>query len=143
MTQIARFLQYAAAFEEAYAADDWTKIAPYFTEDAVYEPLGAFGEPIVGRGPLQAALKGMVDAFDRRFASRSVEVVEGPLERDGAVWFRWAATYTLAGAPPLRMEGEETAIFEGDRIRHLADRMAPAEVERVQAYMAAHGAKLR
>ena len=31
------FLAYAAAFEDAYATDDWSKIEPYFTEDAVYE----------------------------------------------------------------------------------------------------------
>lgn len=143
MDRIARFMGYAAAFEEAYASDDWSKIEPFFTEDAVYQPLGAFGAPIEGRQALKAAFKKMVDAFDRRFASRGVEVVDGPTVRDDTVWFRWAATYTLPGAPALRMVGEETAVFAGDRIRHLEDRMADEEAKSVLAYMAAHGAKLK
>ena len=37
MTQ--RFLGYAAAFEVAYATDDWSHLDPFFTADAVYETL--------------------------------------------------------------------------------------------------------
>ena len=142
MDAIARFASYAAAFEEAYASDDWSKLDPYFTADAVYQPLAAFGGPIAGREALKAAFKAMVDSFDRRFASRAVEVLEGPTERDGAVWFRWAATYTLPGAPALRMVGEETVEFSGDRIRRLEDRMTAEETQRVRDYLAAHARKL-
>src|SRR5215813_3629594 len=143
MDAIARFLSYAAAFEEAYASDDGSKLDPYFTEDAVYHALEAFGGPIAGRAALKAGFKQAVDMFDKRFASRTVEVLEGPLLRDGRVWMRWAATYELEGAPPLRMVGEETAEFAGDRIRRLEDRMSDAEVTNVQAYLGAHGSKLK
>ena len=37
MGTIDRYLAYAAAFEEAYASDDWSTLDPFFTEDAVYE----------------------------------------------------------------------------------------------------------
>src|SRR6185295_9414185 len=131
MDPIARFVGYAAAFEESYASDDWSKLDPFFTEDAVYQPLAAFGGPIEGREKLKAAFKSMVDSFDRRFASRAVEVLEGPKLRDGAVWFRWLATYTLAGAPPLRMVGEEIVQFEGERIRQLEDRMSEEEAGKI------------
>ena len=143
MDPIKRFLGYAAAFEECYSSDDWTKLDQFFTEDAVYQPLGAFGGPVAGRKNLEAALKDMVDGFDRRFESRGVEVLEGPAVRDGAVWFRWLATYTLAGAPPLSMAGEEIVKFEGDRIRHLEDRITEEEAGKIVAYLAEHGRKLK
>ena len=142
MDPVARFVAYAAAFEVAYATDDWSKIEPFFTEDAVYRPPPGFGEPIVGRAALMVAFKAIVDASDRRFASRAVEVLDGPALRDGVVWMRWAATYTLPGAPALRMVGEETAAFSGDRIQRLEDEMSDAEIGQVQAYMARHAALL-
>ena len=30
-----RYVAYAAAFEEAYASDNWAQLEPFFTEDAV------------------------------------------------------------------------------------------------------------
>ena len=140
---IARFLSYATAFEEAYATDEWSRIEPYFTEDAVYRPLAVFGQRAEGRTAIAAAMKHMADAFDRRFSSRRVDLVEGPVERGDVVWLRWAATYTLPGAPTLRIVGEETAEFTGDRIRRLEDRMSEDEASRVAAYLTEHGSKLR
>jgi hypothetical protein len=84
-----------------------------------------------------------VNGLDRRFDSRAVEALEGPLEKDGGVWMRWAATYTLAGAPDFRLEGEERAVFAGDRIRRLEDSITDAEAGRAGAYLAQHGAKLK
>jgi hypothetical protein len=143
MTRIGHVLSYAIAFEGAYFTDDWSRIDPFFTDDTVYQPLGAFGGPIEGRDALKAAFKMMVNGFDRRFASRAVEVVEGPTERDDSVWFRWAGTYTLPDAPTLRMIGEETVVFAGDRICRLEDRMSDEETKKVQAFLATHGAKLK
>jgi ketosteroid isomerase-like protein len=145
MSIIDRFLRYAAAFEDAFVSDDWKKVGPFFTVDAVYETFAdpPFGGRVEGRAALMAAFKQVLDAFDRRFDTRAVEMLEGPVERDGDVWFRWAATYTLAGAPPLRIEGEETVRFEGDLIRRLEDRWPSADAQRALAYFAAHGGKLK
>jgi hypothetical protein len=143
MDPIARFLAYAAAFEEAYATEDWSKLDPFFTADAVYTPLSAFGADIKGREAIKAALAQMCKSFDKRFASRTVELLAGPEMRDGAVWLRWKGIYTLDGAPPLHMIGEETAAFDGDRIRHLSDTMDDAEARKIQAYVSAHGDKLK
>ena len=145
MGMIDRYVAYATAFEEAYASDDWSKLEPFFTEDAVYEfiapaPLGGKYE---GRAAVLAQFKSSVNGLDRRFDSRAVEALEGPLEKDGGVWMRWAATYTLGGAPDCRMEGEERAVFAGDRIRRLEDRITDAEAGRAGAYLAQHGAKLK
>ncbi|MBI3300796.1 MAG: nuclear transport factor 2 family protein [Deltaproteobacteria bacterium] len=145
MGMIDRYLAYAAAFEEAYASDDWSKLEPFFTEDAVYEFIAPapFGGKYEGRAAVLTQFKNSVNGLDRRFDSRAVEALEGPLEKDGGVWMRWAATYTLAGAPDCRMEGEERAMFSGDRIRRLEDRFTDAEAGRVGAYFAQHGAKLK
>jgi len=140
-----RFLAYAAAFEVAYATDDWSHLDPFFTEDAVYETLAdpPFGNRSEGIEGVKAAFKQVVTGFDRRFDSRAVEIVEGPIDRNGTVWFRWVATYTLAGAPALRMQGEETAVFAGDRIRRLEDRISAADGQQVLAYLAEYGSKLK
>lgn len=144
MSSIPRFVEYAAAFEKAYAARDFSLVAPYFHEDAVYD-LGLpelAPEPLVGRDAILAGFGGITDGFDRRFASRAVVLLEGPREEDGAVWLRGRADYTSPKAPPLSFELEETAHFDGDRIRRLEDRYTPDEVTRLLAYAAAHGAVL-
>jgi hypothetical protein len=145
MDIVQRFSSYAAAFETAYATNDWSQFDPFFTEDAVYETVAEvpFGGRAEGREAVKAALERSVSGLDRRFDSRSVEMLEGPLERDGAAWFRWAAIYSVAGVPPLRMLGEETAVFAGERIRRLDDRMAAGEVQRVMAFLARHGGALK
>src|SRR5262245_14090612 len=142
MGMIDRYLVYAAAFEEAYASDNWSKLEPFFTEDAVYEfiapaPIGGKYE---GRVAVLAQFKNSVNSLDRCFDSRAVEVLEGPNEKDGTVWVRWAGIYTLAGAPNCRIEGEERAVFAGDCIRRLVDSLTDAEAGRLGAYFAQHGA---
>lgn len=136
---------YTAAFEEAYASDNWSKLEPFFTEDAEYAFVAPapFGGEYKGRAAVLTQFQNSVNGLDRRFDSRTVEVLEGPVEKDGGVWIRWAAVYTLADAPDCRMEGEERATFTGDRISRLEDLMRDAEAGRVGAYFAQHGAKLK
>ena len=72
MSLIARFAEYAAAFEKAYETDDWSVLVPYFTDDASYDsPLPApFGGRPEGRDAVIAYLHGVVDQLDRRFSTR-------------------------------------------------------------------------
>lgn len=144
MSKIPRFAAYAAAFEKAFASDDWSAVEPFFTEDAVYEvhldpPMGGRFE---GRAAILAYFRRVLDGFDRRFDSREVAVVRGPSDRDGAVWVRGSATYRADGFPELRFELEETATFEGDRIVRLEDRYDAADRGVLERYAADHGAKL-
>ena len=145
MGNIDRYAAYAAAFEEAYASDQWSKLEPFFTEDAVYAFVAPapFGGEYKGRAAVLTQFQNSVNSLDRRFDSRKVEVLEGPTEKDGVVSIRWAAIYTLAGAPDCRMEGEERAVFAGDRISRLEDSMSDAEASRTGTYFAQHGAKLK
>ena len=145
MSKIPLFAQYAAAFEKAYASDDWSLVEPWFTEDAVYEvadippPLGGKQD---GRDAILAYFKHVLDTFDRRFATREVKLLEGLREEDDSVWFRGGVIYTAPGVPDLEFDLEETAWFEGDRIRRLEDRYTDETREALARYVAAYGEKL-
>ena len=133
-----RYLAYANAFEETFVDDDWSRIEPYFTESAVYE-----GEPDAqGRAALIVKLKGGIDAFDRRMDSRHIDF-EPPITNGDTLVVRWKGTYTKKGRPDLVLSGTETAIFEGDRIARLRDRLDPEAQKAIGEWMAAHGSSLQ
>ena len=144
MSRIARFAAYAAAFEKAFENDDWSLLEPFFTEDAVYDvamdpPIGGRQQ---GREEIFAYFKSVVDRFDRRFQSRELALLAGPKETGDSVWIRGSATYRAAGVPAFVLELEETATFQGDRIRRLEDRYTSAMKQSIADYLAAHGEKL-
>ncbi len=144
MSNKERFQAYAMAFEKAFESDDWTIVAPYFAEDAVYEVPGGppFGGKHEGKAAILAAFKQALDGFDRRFDSRELELLEGPTTENGSVWLRWCATYRAGGLPNLRIEGEETADFENGCIKRLEDHIPESESERTLAFLGAHGSRL-
>ena len=144
MSYIERFGEYAAAFEVAYASDDWSGVEPFFTEDAVYEAgiEGLLGGRIEGRDEILRYFRRVLEKFDRRFASRELKMLDGPREEGSSVWIRGAAIYRADGVPELVLELEETAEFEGDRIRQLRDTYTPEMEKAVRAYAETHRATL-
>ena len=48
------FMDYAAAFEETYIDDDWSRLTPFFHEDARYEVRG---------GPMACEIEGREAIF--------------------------------------------------------------------------------
>jgi hypothetical protein len=144
MDPIARFHEYAAAFEDVVQNDDWSLLEPFFSEDAVYEILG--GEPFAGRhegrDAVLAHLKRSLDGFDRRFESRRIEFLEGPVLREGSVWFRWRVGYQSPGLPELVLDGEEVVTFEEERIRRLEDRFPPQMSHITEGWFRAYGERL-
>ncbi len=144
MDLVARFQEYADAFEEVFENDDWYRLEPYFTEDAVYEihaqaPIASRHE---GRDEVFVALKVSLDNNDRRFDSRDLEVTEGPEIRDGGVWLRWRVRYTLDGTPGVELEGIETAYFEGDRISLLEDTFTDESQKGFFEFLSKYGSTL-
>ena len=139
MSILDRYQAYADAFEVSYEDDDWSRIEPYFTEDAVYE-----GDPedAQGRDAVLAKLKGGVDGFDRNMDSRTPDFNPPSIDGD-TLRMQWSVTYTKAGAPDLVISGVETATFEGDRIARLRDDIDPAAQKAMGEWMAAHGALLQ
>jgi len=133
-----RYQAYADAFEESFEDDDWSRIAQYFTEDAVYE-----GDPDAsGRDAVLVKLKTGVDNFDRRMDTRTPDF-HSPTVDGNTLRMKWTVTYTKAGRPDLVISGVETAIFEGDRIARLRDEFDPAAQKAMGEWMAKHGAALQ
>ena len=133
-----RFLEYAAAFEQTFADDDWARLEPYFAEDAIFvvtggAPLGGRWE---GRKQLLEHLRKSVDELDRKFDERRVEPVGTPIIGENSFEMSWRGTYTKAGCPDLVFEGTERATFEGDRIRLLEDLIEDGADRRIQECLA-------
>ena len=135
---IARYHAYAAAFEAAYASDDWSRLEPYFTPDAVADLNGTV---VRGRDAVLTAFHTAVTIFDRRFDARRLRLVEGPTREGGRVHTKAAAVYERAGLPALELRGEEWFTFAGDRICHHVDRVL--NLPDVMAFLASHAAALR
>ena len=138
MSILDRYQAYADAFEESFVDDDWSRVGPYFTENAVYE-----GDPDArGRAAVLAKLKGGVDDFDRRMDSRTPDFQQ-PTVDGNTLTMKWQVTYTKAGRPDLVISGVETALFEGDQIALLRDKFDPEAEQGMQKWMAEHGAALQ
>ena len=144
MSNIPRFVAYAAEFEKAFESNDWSLLEPFFAEDAVYE----IGLPLLGRAccedrtAILAWFPDVLDRFDRRFESRALELLDGPKEEGGAVWIRGSATYRSEGVPDFVLVLEETVRFEGDRITHLEDRYTAEMAAETEQFVREYGPKL-
>lgn len=138
------FVEYAAAFEKAYAANDWSLVEPFFHAHAVYDAglPELLGGRIEGRDAILGYFDRVLNGFDRRFESRTVQLLEGPRADRDCVWLKGRAVYTAGAAPDLVFDLEETARFADDRIVHLQDVYPPEERAKVLAYVAAHGERL-
>jgi hypothetical protein len=133
-----RFLEYAVAFEQTFADDDWGRLEAYFTLDAIYTatgeaPLGGRWE---GRKQLLEHLRESVNELDRKFDQRRVEPLGESAIAENSFEMSWRGIYTKAGCPDLVFGGIERATFEGDRIRLLEDLIEDGTDRRIQDYMA-------
>ena len=139
MNIVERFNEYAGAFEQTYEDDDWSRIAPYFTDDATYRSYYGADLEVTGRDGVMEQFRADVEAFDRRFDSRRLEFEDGPREEDGRVLSRWKVTYSKAELPDLVLTGTELAVFEGDCIALLEGAYAPETFGEFGAWLGKHG----
>ena len=73
------FMDYAAAFEQTYVDDDWSRLSQYFPENASYEVRGGpLACQISGRDAIFAGLKKSIDGLDRRCSDRQLQLTDGP-----------------------------------------------------------------
>jgi ketosteroid isomerase-like protein len=122
MNALERFLAYAADFEKTYADDDWSRIRPYFSDDAVYEVQSeAFGGAMKGPDAIAAGLAKSVNGFDRRFDQRTVELIGQPEVADDEMRVTWLVHYEKAGVEPYTLRGSTVVRFRDGRIVHMAD----------------------
>ena len=137
MALVDRFEAYAADFELTFIDDDWTRLERHFTDDAVYST-PANGLRVSGRARVLATLRAAVSGFDRRCDTRSLATTEGPREDGDEVFRKWAARFTLAGAPDLEIDGSERAKFRGERIELLEVTLASEMLARLMSYGATY-----
>ncbi len=139
MSILDRYQAYADAFEETYLDDDWSRIAPYFSENAVCE--SGVGDAR-GKRAVLAMLKAGLDGFDRLMDSRVPDFATPTVDGD-TVRVSWSVTYTKGRAPDLALSGVEFATFEGDQIALLHDDLSPEAEKAMSEWLAAHGALLQ
>jgi hypothetical protein len=139
MSALQKFREYAAAFEETFLDDDWSRLKPYFADDAVYEVRSTtFGCRLVGPEAIFRGIKKSLDGFDRRFAGRELAIISVHDATDDTFEIAWLVTYTKEGVPPFALRGSTRAIYEHGRIVHMIDSY-DAEMDREAAeWLAKH-----
>ncbi|HEY2775056.1 MAG TPA: nuclear transport factor 2 family protein [Candidatus Binatia bacterium] len=116
MDLLTTFAAYEADFEKTVGDDRWTRLEPYFAEDAVYQTYGSTGRRTKGRAAIFRRLRRELDAFDRRCQSRRVRTTQGPEVDGNRVLRSWVVTFHIDGAADLMIEGSERITFEDGRI---------------------------
>lgn len=144
-TALEQLAAYAMAFEQTFADDDWSRLAPHFAPTAEREVLGGgmLAHHSVGRDELIADLRRNVADLDRRFDLRIPEILAGPDERDGVVWMNWRLTLRRAGIPDLLVEGSHGTWHRDGQITRIEERVSDEVGARVDAFVAKHDAALR
>ncbi len=137
---LATFKRYAGAFEEALDDNNWARLAPYFTDRALYLP--GDGKTIVGRDSIIDFLKDSVDGLDRKFDLR--EFSEPPIYQVAGelVTMRFAIRYAKQGLPDLKISGKEVASFETGVISRLEDQLDEDTRQRLPDWLKKYGRQL-
>ena len=139
------FEKFALAFEESFAANDWSAVEACATDDVVWVVAGApppIGGAWEGREKTLGAIRASVDGFDRRFDLREPRALEEPTPiPGGGVHLRWVVVYRRDGLPPLELHGEEWDFFRDGKLEFHRERIANAG--EVIDFLTKHGEKLR
>jgi hypothetical protein len=122
MSNLSRFLAYAAAFEQTFADDDWSRLEPFFTEDAVYRVSGIPAScELRGRTNIFLGIRKSLDGFDRKMAHREIVPTAPPSEQGDTVTLQGFVRYRRADSTPIELHATIVARFEGDRIADMHD----------------------
>lgn len=138
------FMDYVAAFEQAYADDDWSRLTPFFSEDATYQVKGGpLACEISGRDEILSGLKKSVDGLDKRCTDRKLELTDGPntvaVGDAHEVSIGWLASYHYGDAPQLFLPGRSVFKIAGDVITAMRDEYDETEMEAVGDWMLKYG----
>ncbi len=141
------FIDYAAAFEETYADDDWSRLTPFFREDARYEVRGGFlACELQGREAILKGLKKSIDGLDRRCDERVIEVKDGPHVRavpaGQEVSIDWVVNYRRGESPMIGIPGRSVVTVADGRIAAIRDEYDDAEMAPFAAWLRQYGADL-
>jgi len=144
VSDLARFYDYARAFEVAVLADEWRRLEAFFTPDAEHRVEGPalFAGDDRGREAVVAGLRGSVSRIERRCDARIPEVIAGPVVRPDGIWMRFGVGLRRAGLPDLWFEGEHLTVYRDGRIARIDERMDPPSAARAAGWFAEHAASL-
>ena len=94
MSNLPKFGEYAAAFEETLIDDNWQRLEQYFADDSVYLP----GDGTEGRGRdgVIEALQGSVNKLERQSDSRELMGEPTIDEQGDTITLKYALKYTKA-----------------------------------------------
>lgn len=138
------FMDYAAAFEQTYVDDDWSRLTQYFSEDARYEVRGGpFACEMSGREAIFTGLKKSIDGLDRRCTDRQLELTNGPnivsTDYGHELSIGWNAIYHYGDAPKITLPGRSVFTVAGGVIVAMRDEYDNKEMESVGAWMVEYG----
>ncbi len=138
------FMDYAAAFEETFKDDDWTRLTHFFPHDATYEVRGGpLACTIAGRENVFAGLKKSLDGLDRRCSDRVLELADGPNVVDtgnGAeVSLGWNVIYQYKDAPKVTLPGRSVFNIVDGVIVSMRDEYEDEELGAVGDWMLKYG----
>lgn len=143
MNIIDRFERFAGDFELCVADDQWQRLAEYFSEDACYQNLGGPDPQCRGRDAILRYFESDVRNTDRRFDSRTLVGLSGPIAEGNKLSRGWRCTYTLRDAPDLVLEGTSRYVFDGELIKELEVELSDDSIEKLGRWMAKYGARLQ
>ena len=131
-----RFFAYAQAFEKTYVDDDWTRIEPYFAEDAVYRVVGStsWDCEVRGRSRIAAAIRKFVNEFDRK-CTRTIRPAGKPFVGADTVRVFGSASYTIGDSDELVLEIEIIAQYRDGQMIRLSDVYRAENEARVRAWI--------
>lgn len=138
------FMDYAAAFEETYIDDDWSRLAPFFSEEATYEVRGGpLACKLEGREAIFAGMKKSIDSLDRRCSERKIDLVEVPKVTSSAAGQQlsvgWHVDYQYGDAPRAGFAGRSVATVVNGVIVALRDEYTEEEMANFGTWMQQHG----
>jgi hypothetical protein len=138
------FMDYAAAFEETYVDDDWSRLAPFFSDDATYEVRGGpLACKLEGPEAIFAGMKKSIDGLDRRCSDRKIDLIEAPQVTSTAqgeeLSVGWHVDYQYRDAPRAGFDGRSVATVANGVIVALRDEYTDEEMAKFGAWMQEHG----
>lgn len=139
------YMDYAAAFEETYIDDDWSRLTAFFDEDASYEVRGGpMACDIRGREAILQGLKKSIDGFDRRCDERAIEITGGPrvsaVPAGQEVSIDWVVSYHRGESPRMDLPGRSVFTVADGRIVAMRDEYDDSELAPVVAWLQQYGA---
>ena len=120
---IDRWREWIGVFDRACEDDDWSRLAPFLTDDVVYAVIGApFACELRGRDAVIAGFAKAIRNFDRKFDERRwFGVGIRNSWEPNAVTGRAMGWYRIGDEAPITFSAKGLWLFRGDRLSVIVD----------------------